>query len=80
MMKSKANFPGLLEGFFSERLMQQKQASAHTIASYRDSFRYLLRFTEKRLHKPPSRLTLKEIDAPLIAAFRKEPIYFTADS
>jgi site-specific recombinase XerD len=69
MMKSKANFPGLLEGFFSERLMQQKQASSHTIASYRDSFRYLLRFTEKRLHKPPSRLTLKEIDAPLIAAF-----------
>jgi hypothetical protein len=38
MMKSKANFPGLLEGFFSERLMQQKPASPHTIASYRDSF------------------------------------------
>jgi site-specific recombinase XerD len=27
------------------------------------------RFTEKRLHKPPSRLTLEEIDAPLVAAF-----------
>lgn len=71
-MKSKTNFPGLLEGFFTERLMQQKQASPHTVASYRDTFRYLLRFTEKRLHKPPSRLTLEEIDAPLIAAFLKD--------
>ncbi|HEX8798102.1 MAG TPA: site-specific integrase, partial [Terriglobales bacterium] len=41
----------------------------HTIASYRDTFRLLFRFTEKRLHKTPSRLTLEEIDAPLVAAF-----------
>src|SRR5207244_2117824 len=58
-----------LEGFFTQRLLQQKQASTHTIASYRDTFRLLFRFTEKRLHKPPSRLTLEEIDAPLVAAF-----------
>ena len=68
-MKSTSNFPGLLEGFFTQRLLQQKQASTHTIASYRDTFRLLFRFTEKRLHKPPSRLTLEEIDAPLVAAF-----------
>lgn len=68
-MKSTSNFPGLLEGFFTQRLLQQKQASAHTIASYRDTFRLLFRFTEKRLHKTPSRLTLEEIDAPLVAAF-----------
>jgi site-specific recombinase XerD len=68
-MKSTSNFPGLLEGFFTQRLLQQKQASTHTIASYRDAFRLLFRFTEKRLHKPPSRLTLEEIDAPLVAAF-----------
>jgi site-specific recombinase XerD len=68
-MKSTSNFPGLLEGFFTQRLLQQKQASPHTIASYRDTFRLLFRFTEKRLHKPPSRLTLEEIDAPLVAAF-----------
>src|SRR2546425_2807089 len=66
---STSNFPGLLEGFFTQRLLQQKQASPHTIASYRDTFRLLFRFTEKRLHKPPSRLTLEEIDAPLVAAF-----------
>jgi site-specific recombinase XerD len=68
-MKSTSNFPGLLEGFFTQRLMQQRQASPHTIASYRDTFRLLFRFTEKRLHKPPSRLTLEEIDAPLVTAF-----------
>jgi site-specific recombinase XerD len=68
-MKSTSNFPGLLEGFFTQRLLQQKQASTHTIASYRDTFRLLFRFTEKRLHKPPSRLTLEEIDAPMVAAF-----------
>src|SRR6516164_4263416 len=68
-MKSTSNFPGLLEGFFTQRLLQQKQASTHTIASYRDTFRLLFRFTEKRLHKPPSRLTSEEIDAPLVGAF-----------
>lgn len=55
-MKSTSNFPGLLEGFFTQRLLQQKQASTHTIASYRDTFRLLFRFTEKRLHKTPSQL------------------------
>jgi site-specific recombinase XerD len=68
-MKSTATFPGLLEAFFTQRLMQQKQASPHTIASYRDTFRHLFRCTEKHLHKPPSRLSLGEIDAPLVAAF-----------
>ncbi len=68
-MNSTSNFPGLLEAFFTQRLMQQRQASPHTIASYRDTFRLLFRFTENRLHKPPSQLVLEEIDAPLIAAF-----------
>lgn len=68
-MKSMSNFAVLLEKFFTQRLMQQRQASRHTIASYRDTFRLLLQFTEKRLHKPPSRVTLEEINAPLVAAF-----------
>jgi hypothetical protein len=40
-MKGQPTFPTLLEGFFTQRLMQQRQASAHTIASYRDTFRLL---------------------------------------
>lgn len=63
------DFPALLQAFFTQRLMQQRQASAHTIASYRDSFRLLLRFAHQRLGVAPQRLTFEQIDAPLIAAF-----------
>jgi integrase len=63
------NFATLLQNFFTRRLMQQKQVSPHTVASYRDTFRLLLRFAEQRLKKPPSRLSLDEIDAPFIGTF-----------
>ena len=68
-MKPAANFPGLLESFFTQRLMAQRQASPHTIASYRDTFRLLLNFAQKQRHKPPSSLELSDFDAPLICAF-----------
>ena len=68
-MKAPCNFGALLQGFFTQRLMQQKQASAHTIASYRDTFRLLLRFAKKRLRKSPSQLAFEDVDAPLIAEF-----------
>ena len=47
-MKS-ANFPALLERFFTDRLIRQRQASPHTIGSYRDTFRLLLQFVVDRL-------------------------------
>jgi site-specific recombinase XerD len=59
----------LLERFFTHRLQQQRQASPHTIASYRDTFRLLLKFAHARLHTPPARLSVEVIDAPLIGAF-----------
>jgi site-specific recombinase XerD len=68
-MTSRTNFAPLLERFFTQRLMQQRQASPHTIRSYRDTFRHFLKFIEKRLHKPPAHLNFEEIDAPLIVAF-----------
>ena len=49
-MKSPANLALLLEGFFTRRLMAQRRASPHTIGSYRDTFRLLLNFAEKRLN------------------------------
>jgi site-specific recombinase XerD len=68
-MNSEANLPRLLEGFFTERLMHQRQASPHTIASYRDTFSLLLRFVQERTNKAPSTLSLQDLDAPLIGAF-----------
>jgi len=68
-MTTLANFPGLLEAFFTDRLMRQRQASPHTIASYRDTFRLLLEFVSLRLKKAPSAFLLDDLDAPLIGAF-----------
>lgn len=68
-MNSTANLATLLQGFFTKRLMGQRQASAHTINAYRDTFRLLLLFAQQRLQKVPSRLSLSELDAPLIAEF-----------
>jgi len=68
-MTTPADFAPLLERFFTQRLMQQRQASPHTISSYRDTFRQLMKFVQQRLHKLPSQLHLEEIDAPLIVAF-----------
>lgn len=70
-MTGQPTFPTLLEGFFTRRLMQQRQASAHTIASYRDTFR-LLQFAQKRLRRAPSTLALEDIDAPLVTDFLDE--------
>ena len=71
-MTTSATLAPLLERFFMQRLMQQRQASPHTISSYRDTFRQFLKFVQQRLHKPPTRLNLEDIDAPLIVAFLDE--------
>lgn len=68
-MTSTLDLAPLLERFFTQRLMQQRQASPHTISSYRDTFRRFLKFVQQRLRTAPSRLTFEKIDAPLIVAF-----------
>jgi len=61
--------PPSLEAFFLERLRQQRQVSPHTISAYRDTFRLLLCFLEKHLHKPPSSLLLTDLETGTISAF-----------
>src|ERR1700739_1608462 len=68
-MSTPISLAALLERFFTQRLMQQRHASPHTISSYRDTFHQFLKFTEQRLRKEPSRLNFQEIDAPLITTF-----------
>jgi len=68
-MSTPISLAALLERFFTERLMRQRQASPHTISSYRDAFHQFLKFTEQRLGKAPSQLSFQEIDASLIMAF-----------
>ena len=64
-----ANLPALLQSFFTTRLIAQRKVSSHTIASYRDTFRLLLQFAQKRLRKAPSQLELDNLDASFIGAF-----------
>ena len=68
-MKTESDLTTLLEAFFTERLVGQRQASAHTIASYRDTFCLLLRFAQDHLGKPPSALRLSDLDVPFIGLF-----------
>ena len=68
-MKPSGNVATLIERYFTERLMRQRNVSANTIASYRDTFRLLFTFAQARLRKPPSALALDDLDAPFISAF-----------
>src|SRR5207244_4090401 len=58
-----------LQAFFTDRLARQRQASPHTIAAYRDAIKLLLTFAAQQTGKPPSRLDIADLDAPLIGAF-----------
>ena len=71
-MKTSSNVATLIERYFTERLMRQRNVSANTIASYRDTFRQLFVFAQGRLRKPPSALALDDLDAPFIGAFLED--------
>jgi len=62
-------FPALLQSFFTDRLLQQLRASPHTIASYRDTFKLLLRFANDELGKEPAVLSLKDLSPDFISSF-----------
>jgi integrase/recombinase XerD len=66
---SAPGFPALLQRFFTERLVTHQDASAHTVAAYRDTFRLLLRFLQARLRRAPSALGIADLDAPCLEVF-----------
>lgn len=57
-----ATLPALLQQFFTDHLCTQMEASPHTIAGYRDTFRLFLRFASQALGKPPTQLQLAELE------------------
>ncbi|MGH3692788.1 MAG: tyrosine-type recombinase/integrase, partial [Pseudonocardiaceae bacterium] len=58
-----------LQAFFTDRLARHRQASPHTVASYRDALKLLLVFAARRTGTQPSDLEITDLDAPLIGAF-----------
>lgn len=61
--------PRLIERFFTQRLMRQRNVSPHTVAAYRDTFKLFLKFAHRKTGKSPSSLQLEDFDADLVVAF-----------
>ncbi|MGO9361618.1 MAG: tyrosine-type recombinase/integrase [Xanthobacteraceae bacterium] len=68
-MSTARTFPVLLEAFFTDRLIRQRQASPHTLASYRDTFCVLLAYAQRQLRKAPTDITLEDLDTAFLGAF-----------
>jgi integrase/recombinase XerD len=68
-MKTAKTFPALLEAFFTKWLMKERQVSSNTIASYRDTFRLLLRYIKEHFNKCPSNITMQDLSASVITNF-----------
>lgn len=66
---SSSSFAALVQEFFCQRLTAQRNASADTVASYRDTFRLLLAFAEERLRKAPVDMAVSDMDPSLVLDF-----------
>lgn len=58
-----------LEAFFTDRLANQRQASPNTVTAYRDTFKLILAFVQRRTGTAPSALDFEHLDAATVAAF-----------
>jgi site-specific recombinase XerD len=64
-----ATLAALIQQFFTDRLCTQMEASPNTIASYRDTFRLLLRFASERTGRPPTKLKIEDLNSDLVGDF-----------
>jgi site-specific recombinase XerD len=62
-------FAPILQGFFTDKLIRQRQAGPNTIAAYRDTCRLLVQFASRTTGIAPSHLDVADVDATLITAF-----------
>ncbi len=61
-----------IQAFFLTRLGAERDASPHTIDSYRHAFRLLLAYAKTRTGKDPSDLDMADLDAGLISLDTRE--------
>lgn len=57
-----------LQSFFADRLVNQRQASPRTIASYRDSLKLLIAFVHAQTGKTPSLLDWEDLGPEITSA------------
>lgn len=70
-MKPIDPLPELLRAFFYERLVEQRNVSANTVRSYRDTWRLFLRHTAACQKRAVVHLVLGDLTADNVAAFLK---------
>ena len=58
-----------LQAWFTQRLIGQRQASPHTVAAYRDTFRLLFVHLADTTGKSPAELDFEDLDAATIGGF-----------
>src|SRR2546428_13684965 len=68
-MTATTSLPQLLHYFFHDWMAAQRNASRHTIISYRDCWRLFLRFVAERRHRNVARLGLADLTAEEVLAF-----------
>lgn len=61
----------LIQKYFMQRLMAQRNVSPETIKSYRDTFRLYLRYNETHCGIPPAKISIAQFDADHILGFLK---------
>ena len=59
----------LLHAFFYEWMGQQRNLSRHTVLSYRDTWKLLLRFVSERKRREITALSLSDLEAAEVLAF-----------
>lgn len=64
-----SSFAAILQDFFCRYLIDQRNLSMETVASYRDTFRLLLNFIHDRRDIEPADLTLPDLNASLVLEF-----------
>lgn len=68
-MNSAGLIAPLVQAFFTDHLVRQRRASPQTVASYRDTFRLLVRHLSQTIGKEPASLTLEDFQPKAILRF-----------
>jgi site-specific recombinase XerD len=68
-LSNPSEFSKLIQKYFLERLLRQKNASPQTVAAYRDAFKLFFAYAEQQLHKPPAKFTSNDFNANAVLQF-----------
>ena len=68
-MNPPERFSHLIQAFFSDYLVRQRDVSLQTVKAYRDTFRLLLNYLSEATGRRPDQLALDDLSAANVLAF-----------